>query len=47
MSGKVAAEARVQNRVRGSQEENRKKDERVVQKENGAFTRNEDEAANL
>ena len=46
MRGKVVAEARVQNRVSGH-ENKTEKGERVVQKENGAFTKKEDEAANL
>ena len=46
MSGKVVAEAKVQNRVSGH-EKNIEKGERVVQNENGACTKKEDEAANL
>ena len=46
MSGKVVAETWVQNRVSGH-ERRIERDEKVVQKETGAFIRKGDEAANL
>ena len=46
LSGRLVAETQVQNRVSGH-EMRIERDEKVVQKENGAFIRKGDEAANL
>ena len=46
MNGKLVAEKLVQNRVSGH-EMSIERDEKVVQKESGAFIRKGDEAANL